>query len=58
MRTSVRDNFILEIQNFSLIKLINELISYDSIPDYYEEKFRIDPIINERDRSVSNLISQ
>ncbi|HHO8601290.1 TPA: DUF5776 domain-containing protein, partial [Klebsiella pneumoniae] len=58
MGTSVRHNFILAPQNFSFFEPIFAQTPYDSIPDYYEEKGRIEPIINHRDRSVSDLISE
>lgn len=58
MGTSIRHNFVLAPQNFSFFEPIFAQTPYDSIPGYYEEKGRIEPIINHRDSSTSDLISE
>ncbi|URL02555.1 CDP-glycerol glycerophosphotransferase family protein [Avibacterium sp. 20-126] len=55
--TSVRHNFILAPQNFSFFEPIFAQTPYDSIPGYIEINGRIEPIINHRDKTTSELIS-
>ncbi|MEE6031641.1 CDP-glycerol glycerophosphotransferase family protein [Avibacterium paragallinarum] len=55
--TSVRHNFILAPQNFSFFEPIFAQTPYDSIPGYIEINGRIEPIINHRDATTSELIS-
>lgn len=55
--TSLRHNFILAPQNFSFFEPVFAQTPYDSIPGYIEVNGRVEPIINHRDASTSDLIS-
>ena len=58
MGTSVRHNFILAPQNFSFFEPIFAQTPYVSIPGYIEENGKVKPIINYRDATTSDIISE
>lgn len=56
--TSLRHNFILTPQNFSFFEPIFANTPYESISEYVLENGKVEPVIKETDRYISDIISE